>query len=263
MKLVSLNIWGGRVYEPLMEYIKEQSANTDIFCLQEVFFSPSGIMDSHGTHANILADLKTILPSFHALVAPVACGFDNTGPTEADITEAQATFIKKSSVARVDSDGSVFVYGNFRKVNDNETFADVPHNFHYARFSVGGKKFVVMNVHGVSEPADKLDTPKRLVQSQKIVDFLRGEPGTKIVCGDFNLLPETKSVAMIEEAGMVNLIKKFKTERTRSRLSPFWGRPDFQKFADYAFVSPDVNVMDFTVPDVSVSDHLPLVLEFE
>ena len=61
---------------------------------------------------------------------------------------------------------------------------------------------------------------------------------------------------------MINLIKKFAIERTRSCLSPWFGSPDFQEFADYTFVSPDVNVLSFTVPDIEVSDHLPLVLEF-
>ena len=40
------------------------------------------------------------------------------------------------------------------------------------------------------------------------------------------------------------------------------GKPDFQKFADYVFVSPDVNVESFSVPDIDISDHMPLVLEF-
>ena len=37
---------------------------------------------------------------------------------------------------------------------------------------------------------------------------------------------------------------------------------DPQYFADYAFVSPGVNVTSFAVPVLPVSDHLPFVLEF-
>ncbi len=262
MKLISLNIWGGKVYEPLIKFVKESAPSTDIFYFQEVFFSKSGIKESHGTRVNILEDLAAVLPDFRSFVAPTASGYDNAGPVDFDITEAKVVFLKKNPAYLATADGNVFTSGNYRRLSRNEKMENVPTNFQYLRLSANGKKFAILNVHGVSRPGDKLDTSERLAQSQKIVDFLRGEDGAKIICGDFNLLPQTKSIAMIENAGMINLIKKFNIELTRSRLSPFFGKPDFQKFADYAFVSRDVNVINFTVPDIPVSDHLPLVLEF-
>ena len=36
-----------------------------------------------------------------------------------------------------------------------------------------------------------------------------------------------------------------------------------QKFADYVFVSKDVKVKNFEVPNIEISDHLPLILDFE
>ena len=41
------------------------------------------------------------------------------------------------------------------------------------------------------------------------------------------------------------------------------GKYGFQEFADYAFVSPGIRVVDFVVPDLPVSDHLPLILSTE
>lgn len=66
---------------------------------------------------------------------------------------------------------------------------------------------------------------------------------------------------MIEE-NYRNLIKEFNIEKTRSKLSPYAGKSNFQKFADYIFVSEDVNVTRFEVPDLEISDHLPMILEF-
>ena len=37
MKLVSLNTWGGKAYKPLIDFIKQQARDTDIFCFQEVW----------------------------------------------------------------------------------------------------------------------------------------------------------------------------------------------------------------------------------
>ncbi len=263
MKLISLNIWGGGVHKPLIKFIKDNAGDTDIFCFQEVFSSPeTEIVESQGIRVNILADLEAALSGFRPLLAPVGSGYDAVGPVDFDITESQAIFVKEKADLKFVADGGVFVCGKCRRLGKNETIEDIPRNFQYARLLSEDKEIVIVNVHGLAFPSDKLDNPGRIAQSQKILDFLRGENGRKILCGDFNLLPETKSIAMIEEAGMINLIKKFNIERTRSRLSQWSNHPKFQKFADYVFISPDVSVISFSVPDVAVSDHLPLVLEF-
>jgi len=261
MKLISLNIWGGRAFEPLMDYIEKSVESTDVFCFQEVFESPSGIVESNRTRTNVLQDLTNVLPGFHCLTAPTGSGYDNKGPVDFDITEMQATFIKKNSVPEIDSDGNIFLRGEMRRLGKDEKIGDIAYNFQYVRFRANGKSFAIANVHGIAQPGDKLDNKERLRQSEIIKNFLAGESGAKIVCGDFNLLPETQSIKTLKE-NMVDLIKKFGVERTRSRLSRFYGKEDFQTHADYAFVSPDVSVINFSVPDVDVSDHLPLVLEF-
>jgi len=237
MKLISLNIWGGGAYEPLIKFIKDNAGDTDVFCFQEVFFSSAMIVESRGVRLNILADIAAALPGFHCLIAPIGSGYDTSGPIDIDVSEEE-------------------------RLQKNKTIDDIPCNFQYVCFRAENKAFTICNMHGVANPGDKKDNDERLEQSNKVINFLAGKKGAKILCGDFNLLPETKSIAMIEEAGMINLIKKFAIECTRSRLSPWFGSPDFQEFADYTFVSPDVNVLNFTVPDVEVSDHLPLVLEF-
>lgn len=137
-----------------------------------------------------------------------------------------------------------------------------PANFHYVRFSLGGKLFTICNFHGIAYPGNKLDTPDRIAQSKQLKEFLDKERGAKILCGDFNLMPETKSVALLEE-NLTDLIKTFHIRETRGKLSPFFGKSDAQHFADYMFVSPDVRVIDFKVPDAGVSDHLPMILESE
>ena len=122
----------------------------------------------------------------------------------------------------------------------------------------GEKSFLLMNVHLTHRPEGKKDSPKRLLQSDLIVRFMNMFDCPKILIGDFNLLPDTESIALIEKAGMRNLIKEFGVTSTRTEI---YKKP--YRFADYAFVSPDVKVTEFRVlPDV-VSDHSPLYLEFE
>jgi exonuclease III len=121
MRLISLNTWALRVYEPLITFVKEQAATTDIFCFQEVY----------------------------------------------------------------------------------HTTSDQTH---------------------VDEPPGRADG---------------------------------QSLAILEE-GMKNLIKEYGVTDTRSSL---YTKPI--RFADYILVSPEIRINNFKVLAEEVSDHLPMVLEFE
>jgi len=111
-------------------------------------------------------------------------------------------------------------------------------------------------LHGFWIPDSKEDTLERLEQSDKIINFLNSYKHRKILCGDFNLNPNTQSMLRLEK-GMVNLIKKYNVRSTRSNLHT---RKD--KYADYILVSKDIEVLDFKVLQDEVSDHLPLFLDF-
>ena len=131
----------------------------------------------------------------------------------------------------------------------------------WASLDFKGRKILLVNVHGESRPGNKLDTEARIFQSQEIIDFLEEKEGLKIVGGDFNLFPETQSVKLFAQNGYRNLINDFKIDTTRNELA--WKLyPDKQLWADYTFVSAEVGVKSFTVPKNTVSDHLPMILEF-
>jgi endonuclease/exonuclease/phosphatase family metal-dependent hydrolase len=126
-----------------------------------------------------------------------------------------------------------------------------------------GKKFFVVNVHGLWNGQGKTDTPQRLAQSERIVNFLERLPAPFIVCGDFNLRPDTESLKRIESSvpGIKNWIAISGATSTRSQYYP-----KAEKFADYIFTSPGIEVSRFEVlnkEEDQVSDHLPLLLEFE
>jgi endonuclease/exonuclease/phosphatase family metal-dependent hydrolase len=137
----------------------------------------------------------------------------------------------------------------------------------YITFKYGSKAINLLNIHGKANPGHKKDTPARLRQSEKIINFFANKSGPKIIGGDFNLNPDTKSVKMFEEARYRNLIKEFGIKSTRNTLA--WEKyknvPGYfkQYFADFCFVSPEVKVNSFEVPDVEVSDHLPMILDSE
>jgi endonuclease/exonuclease/phosphatase family metal-dependent hydrolase len=79
----------------------------------------------------------------------------------------------------------------------------------------------------------------------------------KILCGDFNLKPDTQSLKIIAD-GMHNLIDAYKVSSTRTSYYP-----KEEKFADYVFTSPDITVKHFSVLKDEISDHAPLLVDFD
>ena len=148
-------------------------------------------------------------------------------------------------------------------------YTTMPHNLSYVQLNIGERLLTICNVYGASWPTNKLDSADRLLQSQKILDFVLAQPGEKIIAGDFNLLPNTRSIMMFEENGFRNLIKDFNISTTRGstikKLKPELGLGEhgWQEFADYTFISSGIKPIQFTVPDLPISDHLPMILEFK
>jgi len=132
----------------------------------------------------------------------------------------------------------------------------------------GDQTIIACNVHGCAAPVDKRDCEERIIASQEIINFMSQFDGHKIIAVDFNLYPDTRSIQLFSEAGYQNLIRDYKISTTRGTLAkqmhPEYGIPPsvFQEFADYMFVSPRIMVGAFEVPDLPLSDHLPMIVEF-
>jgi endonuclease/exonuclease/phosphatase family metal-dependent hydrolase len=125
----------------------------------------------------------------------------------------------------------------------------------YAIVRVGKSQCAIVNVHGLSA-WPKSDTPERIEQSRRIAGLPARAPSARIICGDFNLLPDTESMRILEH-GMENLITKFSIASTRSSLHKL-----SSSFSDYMLVSPTVEVLNFSVSNIEVSDHLPMIMDF-
>lgn len=256
MKLVSLNVWHGRVFDRLMDFIREYSEDVDIFCFQEVFSSSVKHYKDKIMIANLLERISKALPDFQCIFSPNITGFDcNAEAVDFDLEFGLAIFVRRS--IKLKTHGSLPIHEFKRPLNND--WSNFPTILQHMTFVSGKKEFTICNFHGTPRPGSKLDSKLRLEQSNKIKEFIGGK--TAIVAGDFNLLPSTESIRILED-GMKNLIKEFKIERTRSDLNIVDGKIGDQMYADYVFTTKDVDVQDFQAIDVEVSDHLPLLLEF-
>lgn len=257
MKLISLNIWGGKIYRPLINFIKKHSQDTDIFCFQEVFHTTSQTREQAGFRLNLYHEFENILNKHQGFFAPTLdnyiVGSFQTHFIDFNLSSGLAVFInKKLSLL---SHRDIFIYGS-RNSFDPTDFNSLPRNIQYINFVSQDKKFTVCNLHGLWIRGTKDDTPSRIRQSKQVLKLLKKQAGKKILCGDFNLNMDTQSIKLLE-SDMINLTKKFHIPTTRNKFYP-----GPEKYADYTFVSRDVNIKSFEVPKIDVSDHLPMILEF-
>jgi endonuclease/exonuclease/phosphatase family metal-dependent hydrolase len=241
MKIISLNTWGGRLENECFDFIKNNK-DIDIFCLQEVYFDAQGKeydADFQDGSFNMFSDLEKILPEYNSFFNAYIGDFYGL-----------AIFIKKDF--KILEQGELFVYKH--RVLAHSISGNNPRNIQYIKL----KDKTIINFHGLWNGMGKGDTDDRILQSQNILDFIKTLQGGIVLCGDFNLLPETKSLKMFEEFGLINLIEEYNIQSTRTS---YYTKPG--KFADYAFVSKGVKVEDFKVLPDEVSDHSALYLEIK
>ncbi len=256
MKLVSLNTWGATQGQPFFDYIKQQAKTTDIFCFQEIFLSqPPAPKISSNAHMYLFQELEEMLVDFQGVFSERSSGHDFKGHVDFPVFHGTAVFVKKAINISQKSVEVIRPYLPEQEPIDGVSAAQV------LVLDFGGKNLSVLNYHGPARPGNKLDTEERIKASEKLKAVWQGLPSSaKILCGDFNLYPETQSVKILDALGK-NLIKEFKIENTRNEVS--WKRfNNKQYFADYIFVSPEVKVNNFEVPYNLVSDHLPMLLDF-
>lgn len=258
-KLITLNLWAGKVYEPLMIFLKERAKDTDIFCFQEVLFGEQGeFTQINQARINIFSEIKNVLPEFVPSVyhAPEDAIFFCDELLPSGVRPGQAIFVKNTL--------KIFDQGGFRTYPDGTIPKDadrggrVTGNCQWV--SVQDKKgdqYTILNIHGLHQrETKKADTPERLTQSRMLKDFLSSKKEKKILCGDFNLRPDDESIKILEQ-DMRNLVREFCIASTRSS---WYTKPE--KFADYVFTSPDTKINYFAVLPDEVSDHLALALDF-
>lgn len=261
MKLICLNIWGGKIYKPLMKFIRDHSEDTDIFCFQEVLNSNQSRQTKgrifKESQTDIYIQLKNLLANYNSYYSADFDLKEFGGEADFTVDIGMATFVKKDLIL-VKSNHHFVHNDKYNNLKKDEGFIDMPRSLQYVNIEKGDLNYWIFNYHGVWVPGPKTDNEFRLNASKKIREIMDSKSGKKILCGDFNLLPDTKSQLILEK-GMRSLIKENNITSTRSK---YFDR-DLSQYSDYVIVSEDIKVNNFEVLKDEVSDHLSLLLEFD
>lgn len=265
MKIMCLNGWGGKLHEVMLPYLA--AITPDILCLQEVIHSPSSGKDwltyRDGDHilpqrANLFRDVTTALPNHVAFFCPAAQGVLWDGEMPIPSQWGLATFVHRSFPIIGQVQG--FVHKDYSPVG----FGEHPRsrNAHGVRVwdYEADRALSVTHMHGLRDLAGKMDTPERAEQAQRLRDLSSqlAEPGDlKVICGDFNVEPNSETLSILADAGMVELVTTYGFSGTRNSHYKKPGR-----FADYMLIDNQDAVRSFDVIyDTEVSDHCPIILD--
>lgn len=263
MRIVSVNAWGGAMFDPLIDWVPRSGA--DILCLQEVTRTPglrgwTRFADAERSlpqRANLFHDVSGALPDHQGWFVASDAGpiRDPDGCTHRQ-DFGLATFVDERFP--VVGQRAEFVYGDFVD-HDDWAIADRPRLASAARIldREDERTITVVHLHGLRDPAGKHDTPDRLAQADALARFVtsvRQPDDLVVVCGDLNLLPDSATFGVLATIGLTDLVGMADTRTSR------YTKPT--RHANYLLVSDTAQVVNFEIAaEPEVSDHRLLVLD--
>lgn len=240
MKILQLNMWGGRLENQIKDLIEQEKPN--ILCLQEAISfstSDSGLFIS-------VEKIQTLLDYEYMAAAPVfsmnymngSAHFGNFILSKFPITKSEVVFTRLGH-------------------KDNFNFDDDYNirNFVHSRIKSKTKTFDVITHHGHHIRENKDGNQETDRQMKILHDYISALDCPVILTGDFNLHPKSKSLKSLNKS-LRNLSVEYGLKTTRNELT------SKKEVCDYIFVSKNIKVLSFKMSDKIVSDHQALILEF-
>lgn len=239
MKILQINAWGGRLGPQIAQLFKEQAP--DVICLQEAISAPNGT----GALFYTVEEMKKTF-GMHLVVAPtMSFGFMHAS---AEFGNAILSKYPFESVTTIFTEGSYI-----------EDFDPTVHDYNIRNMlhvTLQGKErpLHILTHHGYHIPSHKNGDKKTYEQCRIVADYVAKLAGDVVLTGDFNLLPHSESLELINDvldnACVINDVSTTRTSLTSKT-----------EVCDYIFTSRNIEVSNFNVLDKMVSDHTALSIE--
>ncbi len=248
MKLFQLNIYGGFNLDKILDFVHKEKP--DVVHFQEV---TGGVWGHHPDVYSVLKAEKDYRISF----APAAI-------IEGDAKSylGNATLYKKEYTAE-----SVEIFFMNQMISYKEKpvgqFESYPRNGIDVSIKVAGTSVHFVNVHMVWGITPH-DEPYKIVQHQKLIQYIQKTPSPWLLTGDFNITPDSNLVKSLNSLGK-NLSESLDYPNT---LNPNIHKAKhlFPKGlpVDYVYASTNVKIKHIRLVDeLDLSDHYGYMVEFE
>lgn len=154
----------------------------------------------------------------------------------------------------------VFVENHFSFVTDFSKWPSEDYrSFLVTDYVINNKPLRIINYHGIWTRY-KLGNKKSEKANTILLNEAMKFDGGIIICGDFNLFPDTPSMKLFQKS-FINLMDYYNIRTTRPSSNELHHMD--RNVVDYILVSNNVQIKSFEVLPCTFSDHLPLMLDFE
>lgn len=252
------------MFEQLAAWL--DNCDADVLCLQEVTRTPGAdgwtrfddAERSLPQRADLLADVGSRLPRHLGLFTASDSGpvvDPERGSHRQDF--GIATFVAET--LPIVGTRSAFVHGRYAEHEGEWPAEGRPRAALAVRvFDRRARRFVnVVNLHGLRDAGGKTDSPARRSQAERLADLVtdvREDGDLTVVCGDFNVLPDSETFRILAKLGLTDLVRDADTRTSRY--------PKPVRHASYLLVSDLDAVRRFEIATApEVSDHRALVLD--
>ena len=242
MKILQLNIWGGKLGKQIIELIEREKP--DVICFQEVVVIPG----NENLFISSLEEITKMTGYTHSFFSPsFAFKLMNRRAEWGNAIVSNMPFITSNSQ---------FTRGEFKDDFDILDGDYNMRNLQHVELERDGKKLHVLNHHGHHIHQHKMGDAETLRQCEMIVEYISKLEGDVVLAGDFNLAPESESLGKLN-AILVNHAMESGVTTTRTPLT------HKTEVCDYIFTSKELKTAGFKVLPDLVSDHAALVIEVE
>lgn len=247
IKILSLNIWnGGQLLPAPVDFIKQ--TNPELVALQEVFNASGNIPDQYRTMEVLTQKLnypyydyaQAFIKDFNVGLIPEGNAVFSRYP----IRTAKSTYI---------ATGSKSTY-----TDSLENWPILPRVLQHVVIDVG-TEINLFNFHGVWDLDGDCYSSARRAMIKRILNEINGLKNV-VLTGDTNAKSTSPAMQDIEKALKPvfghELVTTFNLKRKTD--------PGYATAAvDLMYVSDDIKVVSKDVPEVDISDHLPVLVELE
>ena len=243
MKIIQVNIWQGKLGQQLIDFLDHQKP--DFVCMQEV-------NDLSGRSGyKFFATLDEIKQAGGFAYSAMSASYSSRY-MERELEYGNAIL----SHLPIASQETVFTNGKYKKHFDIISDDGNIRNLQHITVKVGSQDLHILNHHGYRIPETKAGNEVTVKSMQTIVGVIEKLDGAVILCGDFNLAPDSQSIGIVSKR-LRNLSTENGLTRTYSKLSIV------DAVCDYIFINDQIKIQRFEMSETLVSDHKALIMEFE
>lgn len=238
VSVLTWNVWYKEKAENIDELLKQE--NADIICLQELTQNAT-----HSTQKDVPSFISKALGYNYYHVVANAWGNETLG---------NGIFSKFPLVER----NHIYVA---ERNDDSDDFSKEGRVYVEAQVNLG-EQFLTVGTTHLSYTHKFEETNQKLREVGNFINQLKNE--RYIVCGDFNVIPESKTIRDISQK-LQHVSPPFnqKTWTTKPFSYNGFEEKELNWRLDYIFASQDFKILSTSIVDTDYSDHLPVKIVFE